>query len=100
MEVLGSCADYSVLVNNITCAHCCAFQNVGVCFNYAVVANDNAFLNIGKGTGGSFYLNFYNFGTGKAETREFIVKSLPITIITITDKLERIQMDSVSFQEV
>lgn len=64
---------------------------------YAALASA---LNIGKGTGGSFYLNFYNFGTGKAETREFIVKSLPITIITITDKLERIQMDSVSFQEV
>ena len=64
---------------------------------YAVLADA---LNIGKGTGGSFYLNFFNFGTGKAETREFIVKSLPITVLTMTDNIQRIQLDSVSFQEV
>lgn len=64
---------------------------------YAILADA---LNIGKGTGGSFYLNFFNFGTGKMETREFIVKSLPITILTMTDKVQKIQMDSVSFQEV
>lgn len=57
-------------------------------------------MNIGTGTGGSFMLTFYNFNTGAVETREFIVKSLPITIETMTEGITKVKMDAVSFQEV
>lgn len=64
---------------------------------YATLA---AALNIGQGSGGTFWLQFYNFALNKVETRKFIVKSLPVTILTMTDSVKKLQIDAASFQEV
>lgn len=57
-------------------------------------------VKVGTGSGGTFWLQFFNFGTGANDTRKFIVKSLPITVVTMTDSVKRLQLDSVTFQEV
>ena len=64
---------------------------------YAALASA---MNIGTNSGGAFNLTFFNFNTGIMDTRSFIVKSLPITVITVTDGVSKVQMDAVTFQEV
>ena len=49
VKVLRGSTNYGVLINNIARTHCCSFENAYVGFDYAVVANDNAFFNVGKG---------------------------------------------------
>ena len=57
-------------------------------------------MNIGTGTGGSFSLTYFNFITGKEETGTFIVKTCPVTILTVTENTQKIRMDAITFQEV
>lgn len=64
---------------------------------YATLA---AALNIGKDTGGAFWLQFYDFAKSALDTRRFIIKSFPVTVLTITDTVKKLQIDAASFQEV
>lgn len=57
-------------------------------------------MNIGTGKGGPFSLTYFNFITGKVETGTFIIKTCPVTIITVTDSTQRVRMDAITFQEV
>lgn len=51
--------------------------------------------------GGSFRLYYFDFAEGTHLIRQFIVKSAPITILTIAkNNLERVQLDSVTFQQI
>lgn len=64
---------------------------------YAILAKA---LNIGESSGGAFWLQFFNFTANAVDTRKFIVKSLPVTVLTMTDSVKRLQIDAASFQEV
>lgn len=44
-----------------------------------------AAMHIGQGTGGPFNLTFFNIQTGAVETKAFIVKSLPVTVLCVKD---------------
>ena len=74
-----------------------------------------AAMHIGQNSGGSFPLTFFNFVTGAVETRNFIVKSLPVTIVCVKDSYnpasptdaelysvqhQKLRLDAVKFQEV
>lgn len=51
--------------------------------------------------GGAFRLHYFDFLTGAMTYKNFIIKSLPITVLTVKrNAFERVQMDSVTFQEV
>lgn len=75
----------------------------GVTFDPVTISEYQAIakaMNIGTGTGGTFQLTYFNFITGQEATGTFIVKTCPVTIITVTDKTQRIKIDALTFQEV
>lgn len=49
VKVLRCGTDDGVLIHNVSTTHRCSFEDTGVGLDYAVVANDNAFFNVGKG---------------------------------------------------
>lgn len=54
----------------------------------------------GNRQGGAFALYYYDFIQGAYTSGNFIIKSLPITILTCTSGLQRLQLDNVTFQQV
>ena len=87
----------------------------GLNFDYVTVEEYKELLTAmrlqrGQG-GGAFNLTYYDFATGAYDTRAFIVKSCPATIVTLTGtgnpdtgvispSRARIKLSNLSFQEV
>lgn len=58
-------------------------------------------MHVGPGlNGGEFTLRYWDFFTGAQTTGRFIVKSLPVTVITVTPNKQMLRFDNVTFQEV
>ena len=49
VEILWRGTDHCILVDDVSAAHGGAFKNAGMGFDHAVVADDNAFLDVGEG---------------------------------------------------
>jgi hypothetical protein len=50
--------------------------------------------------GNDFRLYYYDFALGAEVIGNFIVKSAPVTVLTVTDTREQLRLDGLSFQQV
>lgn len=68
---------------------------------YLALLNAMHIGNLLHRTGNSFRLYYYDFSEGGPRIDNFIVKSCPVTVLAVTkNNLERLQLDSVKFQQI
>ena len=67
---------------------------------YVALANAMHIGDLQHRQGNDFRLYYYDFALGAEAIGNFIVKSAPVTVLTVTDTREQLRLDGLSFQQV